>query len=199
VVEFELLARAVERAARHDAVRAEVVSAGHLAVLPASDVAVIALGGPGARLVDKRVVNERAATVGLSVATEMSFSSAAELRASAGELAYPIVVKPAVRTAHGLTSAMRADNRHDLDIVPADAGTLVVQPLLAGNMRAVAGVVVDGRLVAAVHQRYLRIWPRSCGVACAAETVVPDEELERRHERERHRGLVVGDWRLPPL
>ena len=40
-----------------------------------------------------------------------------------------------------------------------------------GAMRAVAGVVCRGELVASVHQAYRRTWPPECGVASAAVTV----------------------------
>jgi hypothetical protein len=50
-------------------------------------------------------------------------------------------------------------------------GPVLVQPWIDAPMHAVAGVVWGGRLVAAVHQRYLRTWPVICGVACAAVTM----------------------------
>jgi hypothetical protein len=59
-------------------------------------------------------------------------------------------------------------------------GPVVVQPFVAGPMAAVSGVTWQGRLVAAAHQAYRRIWPPDCGVACAAETVAADEDLEAR-------------------
>jgi hypothetical protein len=37
-----------------------------------------------------------------------------------------------------------------------------------------------GRLVAAVHERWLRIWPPRAGLASAAETAAPDLALEAR-------------------
>jgi predicted ATP-grasp superfamily ATP-dependent carboligase len=60
------------------------------------------------------------------------------------------------------------------------AGPIVVQPFALGTMRAVCGVLHDGRLLAAVHQRYERIWPAECGTASAAVTTAPDRELEAR-------------------
>jgi predicted ATP-grasp superfamily ATP-dependent carboligase len=53
-----------------------------------------------------------------------------------------------------------------------------VQPFVDEPLRSLAGVIWRGRLVAAVHQRYLRIWPAWCGGACAAETVEPDIAIE---------------------
>jgi predicted ATP-grasp superfamily ATP-dependent carboligase len=74
-----------------------------------------------------------------------------------------------------------------------------VQPFAAGTMRAVCGVVADGRLLAAVHQRYVRIWPPGCGTASAAVTTDPDLDLEARLPRllEGHEGVfqvqLIGD------
>src|SRR5205823_9483564 len=67
-------------------------------------------------------------------------------------------------------------------------GPLLVQPFLAGPLHAVAGVMWAGRLVAAVHQRFDRIWPRDCGMASAAVTVQADVALEQ--------GLasLLGTW-----
>jgi hypothetical protein len=46
----------------------------------------------------------------------------------------------------------------------------------------------------------LRMRPEGIGDLRVYAAVEPSfHEAERRHERERHRGLVVGDWRLPPL
>jgi hypothetical protein len=60
-------------------------------------------------------------------------------------------------------------------------------------------VIADGRLLAAVHQRYLRIWPPDCGTSSAAVTTAPDLELEDRLPTllAGHRGVfqvqLVGD------
>jgi hypothetical protein len=74
-----------------------------------------------------------------------------------------------------------------------------VQPFAAGAMRAVCGVISDGRLLAAVHQKYVRIWPPDCGTASAAVTTTPDRELELRLVRllAGHEGVfqvqLIGD------
>jgi predicted ATP-grasp superfamily ATP-dependent carboligase len=76
----------------------------------------------------------------------------------------------------------------------------VVQPFLTDGMRAVCGVLHEGRFVALVHQRYLRIWPPDAGTACAAVTTEPDEQLEQRLLRllDGHEGLfqvqLLGDF-----
>lgn len=161
-----------------DAVRAEVARAGHVAVLPASDAALVALGHPGAALVDKAELSRRVAAAGLPVLPERRFAGGDELRAAAGELEYPLVVKPEVRTSAAQPPVRRVASAADLRAMPDLDGALLVQPFVDAPMSAVSGVVWRGELVALVAARYLRLWPVDAGVACALETVPPDPALE---------------------
>ena len=159
-------------------------------VLPASDAVLVALDLPGAELVDKAELPRRAAAAGLPIPSSRSFGSPEELLA-AEDLDYPLVVKAAVKTRPSDVAA-RADSRQDLMAALGTLrGTLVVQPFATGPMTAVCGVVADGRLLAVVHQRYVRIWPPDCGTASAAVTTEPDLELEERLPRllEGHTGV----------
>jgi hypothetical protein len=168
------------------------------AVVPASDAVLVALGLPGADLVDKAQLEGRAAVAGLPVPPTRTFSSPGDLLA-ADDLAYPVVVKAAVKTLP-TEVARRVDSRADLqEVLDTLDGPVVVQPFATGTMRAVCGVVADGRLLAAVHQRYVRIWPPGCGTASAAVTTDPDLDLEARLPRllEGHEGVfqvqLIGD------
>ena len=164
------------------AVRAELRTRPYLAVLPASDAALLALGADGAELVDKVTLDERARAAGLEVPRGRVFASTRDLVAQAGDLEYPVVVK-AVQKTWGRRPARLAERPEELEADPEDSdGPVVVQPFVDAAMHAVSGVVEDGRLVAAVHQRYLRLWPSPCGDSCAAVTTVPDPELERAVE-----------------
>jgi predicted ATP-grasp superfamily ATP-dependent carboligase len=163
-----------------EAVRQEVRDRCYLDVLPASDVALAALALPGAALLDKREVRRRARAAGLAAPDEWFFESPSDLREAAADFPFPVVVKPAVRRPGRMRNAVRLDSPAQLSSIADDAGGLVVQPFLPGRMRAVAGVLYKGQLLTAVHQRYIRIWPRGCGVASAAETVAPDLDLEAR-------------------
>lgn len=156
------------------AVKAELAAHDYLAVLAASDAALLALGAPVEHLVDKGVVAERAAGAGLLVPPTRRFASRQELLDSGRSLDYPVVVKPMLsfRPVVRIASAAELPAR-----VTAD-GPALVQPFLGERLRALGGVAWRGRLAAAVHQRYLRTWPPDCGTACAAETVEPDPELE---------------------
>ncbi len=65
---------------------------------------------------------------------------------------------------------------------PGSHPPVVVEEYLNGEQRSVAGVMWRGRLRAVVHQRYVRTWPRDCGVASYAVTTGSDEELESKIE-----------------
>jgi predicted ATP-grasp superfamily ATP-dependent carboligase len=133
--------------------------------------------------------------VGLEVPPERAFSGTEELLAAAPELDFPVVVKP--RTRRYL--AFRADRPADLERVPEDGGPLVVQPFVTEPLHAVSGVLSRGRLVAAAHERWLRIWPYPCGLACAAETVRADPDVERRLTAllKDHEGLFCAQFAGP--
>ncbi|NUS52134.1 MAG: hypothetical protein HOQ22_13980, partial [Nocardioidaceae bacterium] len=111
-----------------------------LLVMPAGDAAVVALGLPGADLVDKRVVRARALDAGLRVPEEQSYDGREALLAAAGTLPFPVVVKPKRRTSLVPFEAMRADGPGDLERVPAGE-PVVVQTFLGGGLTAFAGVV----------------------------------------------------------
>jgi predicted ATP-grasp superfamily ATP-dependent carboligase len=159
-----------------DAVGAELAARPYLETLPTSDAALVALGSPVAALLDKRRLDELARGLGLAGPPTQSFPTADAMRAKGREFTYPIVVKPAAAR----YQARRVDSVDALCEPLPDNGPVLVQPFLSGGLRAVGGVLWQGRLVAAVHQRYLRTWPVDCGGASAAETVAPDLALEDR-------------------
>jgi predicted ATP-grasp superfamily ATP-dependent carboligase len=149
-------------------------------VVAASDAVLVALGRPGADLVDKAVLAKRAVAAGLRVPPTRDFVNGTAVLAAADDLRYPMVVKAVVKTLPSEV-AHRVDSAHELTAaVTALSGPVVVQPFVEGTMRAVGGVIRDGRLLAVVHQRYVRIWPPDAGTASAAITTDPDLELEAR-------------------
>jgi len=150
------------------------------AVVPASDAVLVALDLPGAALVDKSLLPKRAAAAGLRVPATREFFTGAALLEEAERLEYPVVVKAAVKTSP-TEVVRRVDGPAGLPaVLDLLSGPLVVQPFNPGTMRAVCGVVAGERLVAAVHQQYVRIWPSDCGTASAAFTTEPDRDLEER-------------------
>ena len=159
-----------------EAIERELAGGSYLTFLAASDAALLATGAEVGHIVDKNRLAEVAQSVGLKPAPGRVYQSLDDLRAAAGELAFPVVVKPA---RPGQT-VRRVQSRHDLDRLPPSSGPLIVQPYITEELRAVGGVLHRGRLIAAAHQRYLRTWPRDCGGACAAETSEPDLDVEAR-------------------
>lgn len=156
---------------------------GYLTVLPASDAALVALGHPGAELADKSVLYRRASGAGILTPATHHFASRNDLLDAARELDYPIVVKPSLKlTITKGQSARRVASAEELvRVISGD--DLVVQPYIEEPLRAVCGLIWNGRIIASVHQRYIRTWPADCGTACAAETVAPDLVLEERVTR----------------
>jgi predicted ATP-grasp superfamily ATP-dependent carboligase len=147
-----------------------------LTVLPASEEALAALGVTRPELLDKTAMSHAAREAGLLVPKSQLFSSRNEALSHARELEYPVVIKPT----HRRYWAFRADHPDQLPPGMAAEGPVLVQPYIDQPQTAVSGVVWEGRLLAAVHERWLRIWPVYCGLASAAETIPPDEELEKR-------------------
>ena len=158
------------------ALRSEADAGGYVAVVPTSEAALSALGVALPHLLDKISLARAAEDVGLAVPPQRAFESTSELLAAADDLTYPVVVKPTTRR----YLAFRAASPDGLRRAPLDGGATLVQPWLGDGLRALSGVMWRGRLVAAVHERWLRIWPYPCGLASAAETVTPDAELEQR-------------------
>jgi hypothetical protein len=161
-----------------DAVRADIEAHEYVAVLPSSDAAMFALGCPGRHLLDKTTLVDLAAAAGLKTPPGRTFEDAKSLRAAADDVGFPCVVKPVLRTGRRPLSARRFDSARDLRQGADLPGRLLVQPHVADEMHAVAGVIWRGELKVAVHQRHVRLWPPQCGDACYAITTVPDPALE---------------------
>jgi hypothetical protein len=158
------------------AVRAELDSRDYLAVFPGSDAALTALDAPVQHLLDKVSCARLAQAVGLSVPPSRVFERWADLVEQAPDFEYPVVVKPAIKR----YGAARVPSAHAItELVPRE-GQVVVQPYLSDAMRGVVGLMWQGRLVSAVHLKYLRVWPAPCGTIASAVTVSPDPELEER-------------------
>lgn len=156
-------------------VRSELARHQYLTVLPASDLALLSLGAPVLHLIDKTRLAQCAPAAGFYVPPTQTFASWSRLKEQADDIEYPVVIKSALAK----FPAFRVDSRRQLP-EEISSGALIAQAYVRDRMRAIAGVVWQGRLVSAVHQRYLRTWPVDCGTACAAQTIPPDEDLEVR-------------------
>lgn len=154
----------------------EVMSGGgYLTLLPAGDRAVTVLRSPGWELLDKQTLEHRARDSGWGTPPGTTFQSAGELAAHRTELQYPIVVKPTER----IRTPYKASGPHEVR-TDSGSGPLIVQTFLTGPVSSVSGVMWQNELVAAVHSRHLRTWPRDCGVVCAAVTTEPDRSIEKK-------------------
>jgi hypothetical protein len=166
-VEDEGFADAVGRAARE---------VGAYAVFPSSDASLLALGAPVRHLLDKSRLVDAARNAGIPSPETLFFDTAEELIASADGLPYPVVLKLPISR----VPARKVSEPSGLAGAGSVEGPFLVQPFVDSPVWAVAGVTWNGRLVAAVHQRYLRTWPLDCGTASAAVTVEPDRTVEDR-------------------
>lgn len=178
------------------AVREELAAGGYLTVLPASEAALLALGAPE-HLVDKVQLAARGAAVGVPAPPSRVFPGADAVVAAARDFDYPVIVKPAVHR----FNAVRVDSPLELaGRVGGSTGALMVQPFV-DDLHALSGVMWKGELIAATHERWLRIWPYHCGVSTAAETVVPDPDLEHRMTQllEGYDGLFHAQFAGPYL
>ena len=161
------------------AVRAELDSRPYLTVFPGTDAALVALDAPVQHLINKESSARLAVAAGLPVPSSRVFDNGEELLDAAGELEYPIVVKPVVKR----YAAARVGSAHELEEFAARGGAMIVQPYLRENLRGVVGLMWQGELVAATHLQYLRVWPAPCGTIASGTTVRPDAELEARLEK----------------
>lgn len=155
----------------------DVALAHDAVVLPASDASLLALGYPVEHLVDKSRLAEAALAAGIAPPPSLPFENIGALAdaVAAGEVGLPAVVKPLVsRQPAALVRTPAEAARLER------AGPVLAQPFLQGTMRAIGGVIMAGRLLGVVQQRYLRTWPVECGTASAAVTEPVDEDRLRR-------------------
>jgi hypothetical protein len=155
------------------AVAAELDRGDYLTVLATSDRALLALGAPVRHLIDKALLIDSAARAQIPVPPTIPFSSPSALRAAASRLPYPAVVKPQMSSLRPLKVGSPAElaNAQIPDV------SVVVQPHIDQPLWGMAGVVWEGRMVAAVNYRCLRTIV-DFGMTCAAQTTTPNEQME---------------------
>jgi ATP-grasp in the biosynthetic pathway with Ter operon len=176
--EQRIVVPTAEQPGYREAVLAEAEKGDYLTVLPSDERALVALGVAVPHLLNKVGLNAAAERAGILVPPSRLFASLEALLSSADDLEFPVVVKPTTRRYW----AVYVDSPARLARAETDHGPALVQPFLMDEPRAVSGVMWQGRLVAAVHERWLRIWPVPCGLPSAAETVPAESEVERRLE-----------------
>jgi predicted ATP-grasp superfamily ATP-dependent carboligase len=159
------------------AVRAELATRPYVTTFFTTDRALLAVGAPVQHLLDKEKSGELARAAGIEPPPTQVFTSADALQRAAPDLPYPVIVKPALK----LSAARLVDSPAVLERVAEEFdGRVLVQPVITDGLHGLSGVAYQGRLVATMHIRYVRVWPQPCGTVAAAETVRPDLELEDR-------------------
>jgi hypothetical protein len=161
-------------------VQSELASFPYLGLMPTSDAAVTALSDPGRPFVDKQVLAKRATDAGLTAPKGSVFETSDELLDSAEDLEYPVVVKASRKLRSRFLTARRIDSATELDALQETPGPLMVQEYVPDQMHSLSGVMWNGRIVVAVHQQHIGIWPPVCGDACLAVTSESTEALEQR-------------------
>jgi predicted ATP-grasp superfamily ATP-dependent carboligase len=189
---------AADREAYVAALAREAETLGVRAVMPGTEVGLVALAGsqsafpdgvvigtsdPGtvARATDKRELEQLAAAAGLSTPPTVRMTVADEL-----EIALPALVKaPRSSTPNGrggfdVAGVVRATTRDELlaAVAALPGGAALVQPALDGDLTAVAGVAWQGDVVATSHQVSTRVFPPGAGISAFAVTVPRDPDLE---------------------
>lgn len=157
-----------------DAIQAETARHDYLTVVPASEAALLALGVNTPHLTDKEKLERAAADAGLSAPPSRLVTENDDIGARAREIGYPLAAKPVRRT----SSAARINSPEQLERLADMGRPIVLQSWIGDGLHAVSGVIWKGHIVAATHERWLRIWPVDCGLASAAITTAPDHSLE---------------------
>lgn len=180
-----------------EAVRDAASSCGAAAVLPGTEPALAALadrdigvptGAPSAERLARATDKEQLAAAGLRVPPSVRVRAPA---AEAPDVTFPAIVKPARSTVEGedgtidLPPARRVASRDELAAALAELprGEYLVQPHLAGELVAVAGVAWEGALLCLSQQVARRVQPPGAGASAYAESVPVDPVLRRGVER----------------
>lgn len=135
------------------------------------------------RAIDKAAVYRVAEEIGLHVPrAEVVDRARLETLADAH---FPMILKP-VRSARAdggeliRVDARLVKSRDQLRAVLDGLGSdqWLLQTRVDGQLGAISGVAHNGEVIAALHQRSIRVWPPGAGVSSFAETVVADPALE---------------------
>jgi predicted ATP-grasp superfamily ATP-dependent carboligase len=139
------------------------------------------------RAVDKRDLLEAAALAGLSAPPSIICDRREAVAGATRELGFPVVLKPArsfVSVGAGLRQQAVAVASDELGVGEAlenlDYPVMVQRFEQERRLVACAGVVADGRLLAATASRIWRTWPPLAGARTFGETIAaPPELLEK--------------------
>jgi predicted ATP-grasp superfamily ATP-dependent carboligase len=191
--------------------RRQLIRRRYAVLLPGSDRALLAISRGRERLealariglpapasversLDREVMAETAAPVGLSPPESIRCSSLEEARVAARALGFPVILKsvrivdqfgPAI---HQTRPTLRIATEEELaEKVPGHDGDFLVQRAEPGIPLSVGGVMAGGRLLGMAVARYCRTWPVEAGNVAFSETIAPPPRLE-----EMVQALVAG-------
>jgi predicted ATP-grasp superfamily ATP-dependent carboligase len=180
---------------------AEIAAERHFdVVMPGTDASVLALsrhrgafdggidpGWPAGEVVEaamqKADLHEKAVRAGLAPPETVYCDTAGDALAGARILGFPVLLKPlssifedddGLRQRRSFVATDRADLERRL---PEFIFPCMLQRREGGPLISFAGVVAEGRLLAAVVSRYRRTWPPDAGSASYSETVTAPEAL----------------------
>ena len=152
------------------------------------DFAGVVLGAPSRQCVewatDKELLIELSARAKLQ--TPPTIRIARGDTKLVGKFGFPAVLKPLRSLTRDLDGTVSTRSARCVLVEQAevavndvpDEGALV-QSYIPGPLISISGVAWKGELVCALHQISTRIWPLPCGGSAYAETIPPDDELER--------------------
>lgn len=143
------------------------------------------------RLSDKAEALELARAFGIPVPETRVAGGADEIRASARELGFPVVLKPAHSVARGgdgtlvRAPVLRVSSAEEVEAsVPslAGAGPVLVQRCVPGHGEGIFLLRAQGRTLGAFAHRRLREKPPSGGVSVLSESIPVEPSLRERIE-----------------
>jgi predicted ATP-grasp superfamily ATP-dependent carboligase len=190
-VDSEGFVRGLTAAARRLSVAAVLPSMeAHLFILARrkADFAGIALGTPSQeaieRATDKSLLAELAEDSGLRIPPTVRVARDDSRKLDA--FGFPAVVKPLRSRALNLDGSVSefptrfVTSEKDTGVKEALAGGQgLVQQYIPGQLLSIAGVSWEGKLLCAVHQISMRIWPPFVGGSAYAETIPPNSRLQQ--------------------
>jgi predicted ATP-grasp superfamily ATP-dependent carboligase len=145
------------------------------------------------RSLDKHVLQEASAEVGLAPPTSLACNDRSEAVAAAAEVGFPLIVKPA-RSFQAVSDAPDASLEQIGPVFVHEEGeldaalSLVGQPMTVqrfvqdARIVSCAGVRLPDRLAGFTVARYVRTWRPGVGSAAFARTSEPPEGLRSRIE-----------------
>jgi predicted ATP-grasp superfamily ATP-dependent carboligase len=186
-----------------DALHELLAGGRYAALIPGSDASLLAisqhrhrferstrLGLPSRdavwRSVDKILLIDVAAEVGLPAPASRACADRADAGMAAAELGYPVLLKPA-RSFSPVDGRLRqqgvalvVDEQALAQSVKAFTPPFIVQRFERAGFLSCTGVMADGRLLALTASRVLRLWPPAAGMHTYSQTVRIPRGLARR-------------------